>query len=153
MSLSSHNVDEGSSQPKGINMNADIQGKLDAIKAVFQPILDAADAVPALVDAQELVKYNEGVEAGKAMIVLPDPANPDAQYTQSQMDAAVSSGKEQQASEDQVQIADLGGKLASVQESAAALQINCDALNAKYDDLVAKVKAANADDAALIAGL
>lgn len=134
-------------------MNAEIQSKIDAVKAPFQSMIDAADAIPALVDAAELVKFNEGVEVGKGMIVLPDPTNPDAQYTQSQMDEAVTSGKEQQKSEDQVLIDDLGVKLSGLQVSSDALALECEALKVKYADLAAKVKAANVDDAALIAEL
>jgi len=138
---------------EGDLMNAEIQGKLDAIKAPIQGMLDAADAIPALVDQAELVSYNKGVEDGKAMIVLPDPTNPDNIYTQAQMDEAVSNGKAQQKSEDDVVISDLSVKLSALQTSYDAAALECEALKAKYDDLVAKVKAANADDAALIAGL
>lgn len=134
-------------------MNQDIQDKVNIIAGAFQPVIDAANAIPALVDAQELVKYNEGVEAGKAMIQLPDPTDPTAIYSQAQMDAAVSAGKEQQASEDKVAFDAQGADLAALKQQIADLQGVADAAVAKYSNLAERVKQANVDDAALIAEL
>lgn len=134
-------------------MNADIQSKIDGAKAPFQTVIENLDAIPALVDAAELVKYNEGVEDGKAMIQLPDPTDPAAQYTQEQMDAAVTAGKEQQRSEDQVTIDAQGAELAALKQQLVDLQGVADGAVAKYTSLAERVKAANVDDAALIAEL
>jgi len=134
-------------------MNAEIQSKVDVIVNAFQPVIDAAAAIPALVDAQELVKYNEGVEAGKAMIQLPDPTNPAAQYTQEQMDAAVTAGKEQQRSEDQVTIDAQGTELAALKLSLTDLQAALDKQLADFAAFKERVKTVVADDAALFAEL
>lgn len=134
-------------------MNTDIQGKLDAIKAPFQSVIEAADALPALIDADRAVAVNEGIEIGKGMIQLPDASNPDAIYTQSQMDAAVSSGKEQQKGEDQVQIDSLTGDVAALKQSLVDSNSALDSVAKKYSDLVERVKAVEADNAQLLSDL
>ena len=121
-------------------MNADIQAKLDAIKAVFQPIVEAADAVPALVDAAELAKYNQGVVDGKAMIQVGNPGDPANIYSQAQMDAAVSAGKAQQASQDKADLDAANAKSSDLQAKVdAGVAAQAD-LQSKFDALVAKVK-------------
>jgi hypothetical protein len=119
-------------------MNADIQSQLDVIRAPAQAQLDAANAIPALVDVAELAKFNEGFQAGKDSIQLPDPNSPDAIYSQSQMDAAVIAGKGQQLSEDQV-IIDAG--LAREVD----LQAQLDAKSLEVQDLRERVSKAFAD--------
>lgn len=145
--------DIGGSNQGGIRMNADIQGKLDAIKAPALSIVEAADALPALIDAQELVKYNEGFQAGKDSIQLPDPNDPTVIYTQAQMDAAVTAGKEQQRSEDQVVIDAQAGEIAALKVQLADMEALATDSVSKYATLKERVKQANADDAALIAEL
>lgn len=134
-------------------MTQDIQDKVNFIAGAFQPVIDAANAIPALVDERELVKYNEGFADGKASIQLPDPTNPDAIYTQSQMDAAVTAGKEQQKSEDQIMIDGLGTEVAALKQSLTDSNGALDSMAKKYSDLVERVKAVEADNAQLLSDL
>lgn len=144
-------------------MNADIQAKLDAIKAPFQSVIDATDAVPALVDAAEKAKYDEGynvgradgIEEGKAMIQLPSPTlpdgtpNPDLIYTQQQLNDAVTAGKEQQKAEDQVaidalnaQITEKDGKIANLENQVAQFEtLKAEAIAAFKAELLAEYEA------------
>jgi hypothetical protein len=140
-------------------MNADIQGKIDSIKAPFQGVMDAADAIPALVDAAEQAKYDagksdgdavgyaRGFQDGKDSIQLPSPTLPDGSsdpaliYTQAQMDAAVTAGKAQQSAEDQVafneqvaKVADLSKQVADLQAQLAG-QVPADDLKKQIVDL------------------
>jgi hypothetical protein len=141
-------------------MNADIQSKLDAIKAPFQSVIEATDALPALVDAAEQAKFDEGylkglaegevtgIEKGKGMIQLPDATDPTVQYTQAQLNEAVTAGKEQQKLEDQVQIDALNAqitekdtKISNLENQVAqfnAEQIKADAVAAFKAELKAK---------------
>jgi polyhydroxyalkanoate synthesis regulator phasin len=132
-------------------MNADIQDKLDAIKAPFQAMMDAADAIPALVDAAEKAKYDAGYADGKASVVLPDPNGTDKLFTQADMDqlAATAKAEQQKADQDAVQpqldalsaqIADLKAQLAA---SPDELSQQIDALKVQVAGLQADLEAAN----------
>lgn len=111
-------------------MNADIQGKIDAIKAPFQSIMDAADAIPALVDAAEKVAHDAGFTEGQASIVLPDPSNPSAQYTQADMDSLAAKVR----LENDQEVAGLNGQITDLQN-----QVNT--LNGQVKDLSTSVAA------------
>lgn len=124
-------------------MRSDIQASLDAIKAPALAIITKVDNIPAAVEAGEQAAYDEGFEAGKVVgkvegieegrgsIVLPEPGNPDAQYTQDQMSTAVSEREAQVRAE----------LTLVVDEKQAAI----DSLNAQITDLNTKLMAAGPD--------
>lgn len=116
-------------------MRSDIQASLDAIKAPALAIVTKVDNIPAAVEAGELAAYNEGVEAGKAMIQLPEPTNPDNIYTQQQMNDAVNAGK------DEVRSAEVAPLQLQLTEKQSAI----DSLNAQITDLNTKLMAAGPD--------
>lgn len=151
-------------------MNAEIQAQLDAAVAPFKVVSDAIAAVPALVDAAEQVKYDAGYEAGKVagieigkgMIQLPDPADPAAQYTQAQMDAAVTAGKEEQSGADSLLIADRDAKIKGLSSQIDQLGAQVEVLKgqvadvgvavaAKQAEMLADFEGAELDNAAVIA--
>ncbi len=126
-------------------MNADIQGKLDAIKAPFQSVIEATDAIPAMVDAAEKVAHDAGFAEGQASIVLPSPTlpdgsvNPDLLYTQAQMDALAV----QVRTENDTEVADLKTQLAS-----SPTRGDVDVLTQQNDALKVQIAGLQADLAA-----
>lgn len=67
-------------------MNADIQGKLDLIKAPALAQIEAADAIPALVDAEVKAFGESEYLRGQASIVLPEPGTGELIYSQEDAD-------------------------------------------------------------------
>lgn len=97
-------------------MNLEIQAQLDVIKAPAQAQLDAANAIPSLVDTAEAAADAAGFARGQASIVLPDPTDPSAQYTQAQMDALA----EVVRGENDVEVSGLNDKIAALQTQVDA---------------------------------
>lgn len=156
MAVDSHDIG-GLNPNQGELMNAEIQGKIDAIKAPFQGMIDAADAIPALVDAAELAKFNEGFVSGQASIVLPSPDSPDVVYTQADMDKLAeivrAENVEALAAKD-VELAGLGEKLVTLQAEVDGLpQVLADAVTTAKSEFLAKLEAVEVDNQALIAEL
>lgn len=119
---------------KAQQIKADYQSQLDKLEQVkgeLQGKLSLVDEMVAQADQEVLDAKNAGIEEGKAMIQLPDPTSPDAQYTQAQMNDAVNAGMAQQKSLDdaaaQAQSDALNGQLASAQQQASDLQAQLDA--------------------------
>lgn len=130
-------------------MTAEIQVKIDAVKAPFQTVIEAADAIPALVDAAEKAAYDKGfaegnvagIAAGKDMIVLPAEGTGELVYTQEQLAEAVSNGKVQQAAEDQLVIDDLKKQLEAAQAALVGKdEEKAQALAVLRADMIAKVQ-------------
>lgn len=126
-------------------MRSDITASLDAIRTPAQATIDAANAIPAAVEAGEQAAYNEGYEAGKAAIELPAKDNPDAQYTQEQLASAVETGKQEVRDMEMkpavdtlnAQISELGTKVGNLENELAQAGPNAVAafkaeLKAKY---------------------
>lgn len=118
---------------------ADLETGVNAMQAQI-------DGIPAQLQAQ----YNQGVTDGKASIQLPAPSDPNAQYTQQQMQDAVNAGQKQQSDQDvakfQPQIDDLNGKLTQLQSDfdakvASDAQAMSDAQAKAASDLAAAQKA------------
>lgn len=104
-------------------MTPDIRSQLDAVIAPFQASIDAANSIPALVDATEKVNYDLGFADGQASIILPSPTDPTANYTQADMDAlAVLVRSENKA------------QLEAKDEEIAAIALVRDGLQAQVDD-------------------
>ena len=114
-------------------MTPEIQAQLDLIKAPFQAVMDAANAVPALVDAEVAAFGAAEFARGQASIIIADPANPDNLYTQAQMDAAFVQAKGEQLAADQVQIDSLGEALSASHLDVAAMKAQVDALQSEMD--------------------
>jgi hypothetical protein len=124
--------------------NADIQAKLDVIKSPSQSVIDAADAIPPLIDAATSAARDEGFAAGQASIILPSPTLPNGEvdpalkYTQDDMDKAFVQAKSEQLAVDQPQIDSLSAAVVQAQADLAAAKAANDALQS---DLDVKVKA------------
>lgn len=151
-------------------MTQEIQAKIDAVKAPFIASAEAADAIPALVDAREQAKYDEGfaagevsgIQKGKDMIELPSPTLPDGtvdetlRYTQEQMDSAVRSGMEQKEAEMQIKVNELVAKVAELEAAAVAKPGELEAavkaaVDARTAEIVAGIEDADVDNKALVA--
>jgi hypothetical protein len=88
---------------------------------------------------------------GQASIILPEPGNPDAQYTQAQMDALAVQVREEKDAEYKVQIDALNAQIA---DAAANVDVKVtEAMASVKKDIANKIKAAQADDLAIAADL
>jgi hypothetical protein len=123
----------------------------DSLKADFQAQIDKADELKASlaqkiqsVDDLVVQAHAEGVDEGKAMIQLPDPSSPDAQYTQQQMNDAVNAGQDQVKAQLQPQVDQLSADKAALQTQLD--QVNADLVAAKQAQADAGAKL-SADDA------
>lgn len=136
------------------------------IEAKEAKIVEAQDDI-----ALEIKKsFDAGVEEGKGMIQLPDPQDPQAQYTQAQLSAAVTAGKAQQRSEDETEFqpqidtlktevdglkAELAKKDDEKAEALKAMEEKLEAtiadIKEKFDAMQSKEDAAEAEFAANLA--
>lgn len=139
-------------------MNADIQAQLDAIKAPFQGVIAAADAVPALVEKAVADAKQEGIETGKAMIQLPDASDPTAVYTQEQMNKAINdkeaevTGKLQpQIDALNAQVTEKDAKLANLENRTTQFEVEkADAVRVAKKEMLAGFKNVEIDNEELI---
>lgn len=122
--------------------------KTDLVKAELEAEVALHDQLAIEVDAEKSAERLAGIEEGKAMIQLPDPTDPAAQYTQEQMNAAVNAGQELVKSELQPQIdaglasiAALGVQLADLQSQLDAEKAKSASAEQSLADYQAKVQA------------
>ncbi len=124
------------------------------LKGYLQTQADLSAEAVRQYDADIADKYAEGIQAGKDMIQLPDSSNPDAQYTQGQMDEAVTKGIE-------VALKPIQDELAAVKADLEASKAEVSEADAKQQQAIADLKAtiadqiddANLDNAELAKGL
>lgn len=117
-------------------MTPDIKNQLDAVIAPFQASIDAANAIPALVDATEKANYDLGFTAGQASIILPSPTDPTANYTQADMDALAVLVR----SENKAQLEAKDVEIASLGVERDGLQVQVDGIPTLVSEAVATVK-------------
>lgn len=150
-------------------MRSDIQASLDAIKAPAQAIITKVDNIVPAVEAGEQQAYDEGkaagdaegyargkvdgIEEGRASIVLPEPTNPDAQYTQAQMDEAVSTRETQVRAEMQISIDSLNAQVTEKDSKIANLENQVAQFGPQAEELNAKVTALTTERDALRAAI
>jgi hypothetical protein len=67
-------------------MTQEIQDKLEAAKAPFVASMEAIDAIPALVEVAEQLKFEEGFKKGQDSMVLPSVPDGTGKYSQEDMD-------------------------------------------------------------------
>jgi len=93
------------------------------------------------IQADMKAQYDAGYADGKASVVLPDPNDPGAKYTQAQLDEAIANAKLEAAQDLQPQIdAAVAERDAAVGERDAAMA-HAEAIKAKALDAVAQLKA------------
>lgn len=85
---------------------------MEKVDGVINTMNEIKSDIGNFVAEEKATSYREGFEAGKGAIVLPDSTNPDAQYTQQQMNDAVNSGKGEQRLADE---AEFNGKVSELQ--------------------------------------
>lgn len=127
-------------------MKSDIQAKLDAIKAPFSEQLAKIEEIPLAVEAGEKAAWDEGFVKGQESMVLPDPTDPTAQYTQADMDALAAQVRLEKDNEYKdkmdnlnAQISDLSTKVGNLENQLA--QAGEVAVGAFKADLAAKYEA------------
>ena len=99
-------------------------------------------------------KYSEGYADGKASIILPSEGTGEKLFTQEDMNKLAETAKAEKDAEYQPQINSLNEKVAALEAVVAGIDAKvADAVNAAKKEIAAKVKAAKADDDALIAEL
>ncbi len=105
--------------------------KADLVKAELEAEVALHDQLALEVDAEKSAERLAGIEEGKAMIQLPDPQDPAAQYTQEQMNAAVVAGQDVIKLELQPQIDAALASVAALGVQVADLQAQLDTEKAK----------------------
>jgi hypothetical protein len=80
-----------------------VMNPIEKVDGVISTMNEIKSDISNYVAEEKAISYREGVEAGKAMIELPDSSNPDVIYTQAQMNAAVNSGQTQQRLADEAE--------------------------------------------------
>jgi chromosome segregation ATPase len=133
-------------QDKASVIKADYQSQLDKLEELKASLAGKLDLVDSMVkesdDAVAQAKL-DGIEEGKAMIQLPDPSNPDNQYTQQQMNDAVNAGQKQISDQLQPQIDSLNAEKADLQsqlDAAKQAQADAEAKLASDEAKIAKVR-------------
>lgn len=113
----------------------------------------AADAVSQY-DVDVAAAKAEGIEEGRGQIQLPEPTNPDAQYTQAQMNEAVSTAVE---NERNASAASIAAAQQATNEARAALESKDSehkaAVSSLKKDIAGKIRNAKIDDEAIAAEL
>jgi hypothetical protein len=137
-------------------MTQDIQAKLDLIKLPAQQTIEAADAIPALVDAAVAEFGASEFKRGQDSIILPPATNPDGtvnedlKYTQANMDdlaAQVRLENKEQVDALNAQITELSAKLQGAVDAAAGEQGRIDAAVANTKrDIGQKIMAVEVDN-------
>jgi hypothetical protein len=92
--------------------------KAEKLVTDVNAVLEGANTMKDAITEYGLERYNVGVEVGKSMIQLPDATDPAVQYTQEQMNDAVSAGKKQQRDED---VLEFSSKLNELQAQIDAI--------------------------------
>lgn len=119
-------------------LEAKVQDQLDKaseVKAQLEADVALHEQLKSEVAGELQAAELAGIEKGKAMIQLPDPQNPDAQYTQAQLEEAVKAGQEVTKLELQPQIDALKAEL---EKMDAALVAKNEELAKEHEALLAK---------------
>ena len=120
--------------------------------AQIEELQEVKTAHLAAVDAS----YAKGYADGKDAVELPEPTNPDAQYTQAQMNDAVNTGKDEVRAELQPQLDAIASELAEVKASIEPAKADAVAtfkadLKAKYEEQQVAEQAGETGFGALLA--
>ena len=91
-----------------------------------------------------------GIEEGREQIELPEPTNPDAQYTQAQMNDAVSTAVQNEKDASKAAIEAAEAKAARAEESLAAKdEEHKSAMTSFKKDIAGKIRNSSIDDLAI----
>lgn len=119
-------------------MKSDITLTLEAIKAPFAEIVAKVDSIPLAVEAGEKLAYDEGYLAGKASVVLPDPASGELLFTQADMDRLAETAKAEKDAQYlpqidalNVKVAELEGRALTAEQALVDFKLM---LKAKYEE-------------------
>lgn len=120
--------------------------KVDEVKAGLEQKKVLVQEMVSESSAAVLQARTEGIEEGRNSIVLPDPENPDAQYTQAAMDEAVSTREQQVRDEMQPQIDASAKQVESLNSELEMVKMDQQSLQGQVDQLKADIEAENVSD-------
>lgn len=119
------------------------------LKAYLQSQADTAAQAVEQYDADIAAKYElgktEGIEIGRGQIQLPDDSNPDAQYTQEQMNAAINDAVANAVAPVQSQVDQLKSDLSASEEAVSKIQGEIAPITKERDAYKAAIDAEIAD--------
>lgn len=125
-------------------LEAKVQDQLDKaseVKAQLEADVALHEQLKSEVAAELQAAKDQAYLDGKASVVLPDPASPDAIFTQADMDKLAQVAKEEQKAADQLVIDEIQGQIAALSQQVTDLQGQLEAQKAAADQSMAEYKA------------